>query len=82
MALLHLAHDARPEALATAMGLLQLSDSTLIGNWCDDVIKAHPEKVSAFRNGRTGLLGLSRTNFPCPNRIHFKLIYFIPRFPC
>jgi glutaminyl-tRNA synthetase len=46
-----------PAAIVDARGLRQVSDVGALERIVDDVIAANPDKLAAYRNGRTGLLG-------------------------
>ncbi|MEL6539633.1 MAG: Asp-tRNA(Asn)/Glu-tRNA(Gln) amidotransferase subunit GatB [Bacteroidota bacterium] len=50
--------SAQPAALAQSMHLLQECDTDKIRSLVDEVIAAHPSKVTAYRNGKKGLLGM------------------------
>jgi aspartyl-tRNA(Asn)/glutamyl-tRNA(Gln) amidotransferase subunit B len=47
-----------PLQIATELNLLQVSDSSEIDNWVNDVIAKMPEKVTEYRKGKKGLIGL------------------------
>ena len=50
--------DQDPLALAQALNLLQESDEGKIRALVDEVLAAYPDKVTAYRNGKKGLLGM------------------------
>lgn len=45
------------DALVEREGLLQVSDSSKIAPLVEEVLAAHPDKVAAYRQGKTGLMG-------------------------
>ena len=45
-------------ALIDEMGLAAVSDSDQLGGVIDGVLSAMPDKVEAYRSGRTNLIGL------------------------
>ncbi len=47
-----------PLAILERLNLLQSSDEGLIKQLAEDVLAKYPEKVSAFKGGQTGLMGL------------------------
>src|SRR5690606_30743198 len=47
-----------PAEIATQENLLQLTDSSTIEQWVDDVLNRLPEKVSEYKKGKKGLMGL------------------------
>ena len=47
-----------PEQIATELDLLQNSDSGELQRMVEDALKKFPDKISEYRNGKTGLLGL------------------------
>ena len=47
-----------PLELATEMNLLQVSDTSDIAVWADEVIAKMPDKVSEYKKGKKGLIGL------------------------
>lgn len=47
-----------PLAVAQNMNLIQLADSGKLGEWVEQAIARYPEKVTEYRAGKTGLLGL------------------------
>lgn len=47
-----------PEKLATELNMIQVSDSSDINAWVDEVLSKNPEKVAEFRKGKKGLIGL------------------------
>jgi aspartyl-tRNA(Asn)/glutamyl-tRNA(Gln) amidotransferase subunit B len=47
-----------PLELATELNLLQVSDSSEIDNWVNDVIAKMPDKVKEYKKGKKGLIGL------------------------
>ena len=47
-----------PETLATELNLLQVSNTTDINAWVDEVLTLMPEKVIEFKKGKKGLIGL------------------------
>jgi aspartyl-tRNA(Asn)/glutamyl-tRNA(Gln) amidotransferase subunit B len=50
--------DADPMKLATSLNLLQQSDTGTLENWVKEVLDAMPEKVTEYRKGKKGLMGL------------------------
>lgn len=46
-----------PEQLARELDLLQQQDDDALRAHCDAIVRAHPEKVAAYRKGKSGLLG-------------------------
>ncbi len=46
-----------PADILDARGLRQLNDPVALESVIDEVVRANPDKVEAFRGGRTGLLG-------------------------
>lgn len=49
---------SQPLEVATALNLLQDSDSTAIEEWVEQVLAKMPEKVAEYRKGKKGLIGL------------------------
>jgi aspartyl-tRNA(Asn)/glutamyl-tRNA(Gln) amidotransferase subunit B len=47
-----------PLELAKAMNLLQNSDTGAVEQWVDEVLAAMPDKVTEYKKGKKGLLGL------------------------
>ena len=47
-----------PLELATEMNLLQVSDTSDIAAWADEVIDKMPDKVAEYKKGKKGLIGL------------------------
>ena len=47
-----------PLELATEMNLLQVSDTSDVAVWADEVIAKMPDKVSEYKKGKKGLIGL------------------------
>ncbi len=47
-----------PLELATEMNLLQVSDTSDIAAWADEVIAKMPDKVAEYKKGKKGLIGL------------------------
>jgi aspartyl-tRNA(Asn)/glutamyl-tRNA(Gln) amidotransferase subunit B len=47
-----------PLQIATALNLLQESDSGSVAAWVDEVIAKMPEKVKEYKSGKKGLIGL------------------------
>jgi aspartyl-tRNA(Asn)/glutamyl-tRNA(Gln) amidotransferase subunit B len=47
-----------PELLATELNMIQVSDSSDINAWVEEVLNMHPDKVTEFRKGKKGLIGL------------------------
>lgn len=45
-----------PEALVEAYGLRQISDRSLISEWVNEVLLAHPDKVQDIAEGKTALV--------------------------
>ena len=50
--------DESPEKLAEKLNLLQESDDKAILGMIDEVLRAMPDKVKAYKNGKKGLIGL------------------------
>ncbi|WP_240743211.1 Asp-tRNA(Asn)/Glu-tRNA(Gln) amidotransferase subunit GatB [Ilyomonas limi] len=50
--------ELTPLEVATEMNLLQTSNSSEIENWIDEVIKNMPDKVTEYKRGKKGLIGL------------------------
>ena len=50
--------DQSPLVLAQALNLLQESDTGKIQAIVDEVIAAYPDKITAYRNGKKGILGM------------------------
>jgi glutaminyl-tRNA synthetase len=51
------AEGGDPEEIVERKGLRQISDASAIEAVVNEVIAANPDKVAAYRSGRTGLLG-------------------------
>jgi aspartyl-tRNA(Asn)/glutamyl-tRNA(Gln) amidotransferase subunit B len=49
--------DEGAEAIAASGNLLQVSDEGALVPVVEEVLKAHPDKVQAFRSGKEGLIG-------------------------
>ena len=47
-----------PETIAQANNWIQESDSNTLQEWVDAAVAKHPEKVSEYKSGKTGLIGL------------------------
>jgi aspartyl-tRNA(Asn)/glutamyl-tRNA(Gln) amidotransferase subunit B len=47
-----------PLEIATALNLLQESDSSSVETWVDEAIAKMPDKVKEYKSGKVGLLGL------------------------
>ena len=47
-----------PAQVATDLNLLQTTDSNEIENWVDEVIANMPDKVTEYKKGKKGLIGL------------------------
>ncbi|MBS1509745.1 MAG: Asp-tRNA(Asn)/Glu-tRNA(Gln) amidotransferase subunit GatB [Bacteroidetes bacterium] len=47
-----------PLQVATALNLLQESDSNSVETWVDEVISKMPDKVKEYKSGKKGLIGL------------------------
>ena len=52
------APDKTPLQIATALNLLQDSDSGAVEAWVDEVINNMPDKVKEYKSGKKGLIGL------------------------
>jgi glutaminyl-tRNA synthetase len=52
-----LATGADPDTVVTERGLQVLDDRAALETIVDRLMDAYPDKVAAFRSGRTGLLG-------------------------
>ena len=50
--------STNPLQVATALNLLQDSDSGAIAGWVDEVLARMPDKVAEYRKGKKGLIGL------------------------
>ncbi|HEX7048577.1 MAG TPA: glutamine--tRNA ligase/YqeY domain fusion protein [Longimicrobiales bacterium] len=50
-------HGGDPAEIVERRGLRQVSDAATLAPIVDDVVAAHPDKVTGYLNGRTGLLG-------------------------
>lgn len=48
----------KPLEIATALNLIQVSESADIEQWVDDVIAKMPDKVAEYKKGKKGLIGL------------------------
>ena len=46
-----------PQERAEALGLIQNTDTDFLRQVAGEVIAAHPDKVSAYRGGKKGLIG-------------------------
>jgi aspartyl-tRNA(Asn)/glutamyl-tRNA(Gln) amidotransferase subunit B len=49
---------SQPLEAATRLNLLQVSDSGNVEAWINEVLTKMPEKVSEYRKGKKGLIGL------------------------
>lgn len=47
-----------PSALAAEMNLIQVTDGEELENWVNTVLQQMPDKVSAYKKGKKGLIGL------------------------
>ncbi|OLE60980.1 MAG: glutaminyl-tRNA synthase (glutamine-hydrolyzing) subunit B [Gemmatimonadetes bacterium 13_1_20CM_2_70_10] len=45
-----------PRTVAEALGLIQVGDTGVIGQWVAEVLQAHPAEVTRYRNGEEKLL--------------------------
>lgn len=50
--------DADPLQLATDMNLIMVNDGNLLEQWIDEAIAAMPDKVTEYKKGKKGLIGL------------------------
>ena len=50
--------EITPMEVATDLNLLQTNDSNEIENWVDEVIANMPDKVTEYKKGKKGLIGL------------------------
>lgn len=50
--------DTTPITVAEELNLLQVSDTNELETWVNEVITAMPDKVTEYRKGRKGLIGL------------------------
>ncbi|HUB61609.1 MAG TPA: Asp-tRNA(Asn)/Glu-tRNA(Gln) amidotransferase subunit GatB [Puia sp.] len=50
--------DRDPLEIAAALNLIQTSDTAEIGAWIDQALAGMPEKVSEYKKGKKGLIGL------------------------
>ena len=41
---------------AEALGLVQVADSGVVAGWVGEVLSAHPQEVTRYRNGETKLI--------------------------
>ena len=48
--------DEDPKALASRLGLVQVSDQGALAGWVDEVLASHPGEVARFQGGETKLL--------------------------
>jgi aspartyl-tRNA(Asn)/glutamyl-tRNA(Gln) amidotransferase subunit B len=46
-----------PHAVASRLGLVQVSDQGSLTSWVDEVLASHPGEVARFRSGETKLMG-------------------------
>jgi aspartyl-tRNA(Asn)/glutamyl-tRNA(Gln) amidotransferase subunit B len=46
-----------PHAVASRLGLVQVSDQSALTGWVDEVLASHPGEVARFRSGETKLMG-------------------------
>jgi len=51
------AQGGDPEAIIQARGMTQISDEDALRSIIADALAANPDKVAAYREGKTGLLG-------------------------
>ena len=49
-------HGGEPRTVAEALGLIQVADANVLGQWVDEVLQAHPAEVVRYRNGETKLM--------------------------
>lgn len=52
------APEKTAEQLATEMNLLQEHDEAAVAKWVDEALAAMPEKVTEYKSGKRGLIGL------------------------
>jgi len=45
-----------PKAVASRLGLVQVSDQGALAGWVDEVLASHPGEVARFRGGETKLM--------------------------
>ena len=50
--------DKSPLQIANELNLIQESNSNAVENWVDEVLAALPEKVTEYKKGKKGLIGL------------------------
>ena len=50
--------EENPEAIATRLNLMQESDTEMLGEFVKQAIAKYPDKVTEYKSGKTGLLGL------------------------
>jgi len=50
--------DADPLQLATDMNLIMVNDGNMLEQWIDEAIAAMPDKVTEYKKGKKGLIGL------------------------
>ncbi|MTB51561.1 Asp-tRNA(Asn)/Glu-tRNA(Gln) amidotransferase subunit GatB [Lewinella sp. W8] len=49
--------EAKPEALAEKLSLIQNSDGDFLAGLVDEVLTAYPDKVAVYKKGKKGLIG-------------------------
>jgi glutaminyl-tRNA synthetase len=52
-----LASGDAPDAISKTQGLQQISDASVLLPWVQQVIQAHPDNVSKYKEGKTSMLG-------------------------
>ena len=52
-----LEEDKDPQAIVDERGMKQVSDTGAIEAVVDEVLAANPDKVAAYKGGKTGLIG-------------------------
>ena len=50
--------NKQPLQLAEELNLIQVSDSSELENWVNEVIANMPDKVAEYKKGKKGLIGL------------------------
>ena len=45
-----------PRTVAEALGVIQVGDTNVMGQWVDEVLRAHPVEMERYRSGETKLM--------------------------
>ncbi|OLC07399.1 MAG: glutaminyl-tRNA synthase (glutamine-hydrolyzing) subunit B [Gemmatimonadetes bacterium 13_1_40CM_70_11] len=45
-----------PRTVAEALGVIQVADTNVMGQWVDEVLRAHPGEVTRYKSGETKLM--------------------------